>query len=136
MKIVATTLSKYTSTPAIHFLAGELPIEGKLHRDMFSLFYSIWKNPHMKIFSIVKYLLETSSINSKTFSIRLRQISQMYEIEDPLTSLSKDLPSKPVYKEYILTKITAFHERELRFNAEKNSRMKYLVIFVAVPTLQ
>ena len=34
-------LSKYASTPAIHFILGELPIEGKIHRDVFSLFFSI-----------------------------------------------------------------------------------------------
>ena len=64
----------------------------------------------MKIFSIVKYLLETSSIHSKTFSIQLRQISEMYGMDDPLTCLSKDPPSKYTYKEYVLTKITSFHE--------------------------
>ena len=46
-------LSKYASTQAIHFLLGELPIEGKIHRDVFSLFYSIWRNPNSKLFSIV-----------------------------------------------------------------------------------
>ena len=41
-------LSLTAPTPAIHFLTGELPIEGKLHRDVFSLFYSIWANPDLK----------------------------------------------------------------------------------------
>ena len=31
-------LSKTAPTPAIHFLTGELPIEGKVHRDIFSTF--------------------------------------------------------------------------------------------------
>ena len=35
-------------------------------------------------------------------------------------------PSKSKYKEYILTKITAFHEQELRREASKNDMMKYL----------
>ena len=34
-------LSITAPTPSIHFLAGELPIEGKLHKDIFSLFFSI-----------------------------------------------------------------------------------------------
>ena len=49
----------------------------------------------------------------------------MYGIDDPLTCLLKDPPSKHSYKEYILTKITSFHERELRLSAEANSRMQY-----------
>ena len=77
-------LSQQASTSAIHFLLGELPMEGKLHRDMFSLFYSIWSNPESKIFEIVKYLLETSTENSRTWSINLRHISKMYGLEDPL----------------------------------------------------
>ena len=44
------TLSKTAFTPAIHFLTGELPIEGKIHKDIFSLIYSIQYNP-----DIVKY---------------------------------------------------------------------------------
>ena len=31
-------LSKTAATPAIHFVLGELPMEGKIHRDIFSLF--------------------------------------------------------------------------------------------------
>jgi hypothetical protein len=35
-------LSITAPIPAIHFLTGELPVEGKIHRDVFSLFYGIW----------------------------------------------------------------------------------------------
>ena len=31
-------VSKFALTPAIHFLIGELPIEGQIHQDVFSLF--------------------------------------------------------------------------------------------------
>ena len=80
----------------------------------------------MKIFKIVKFLLENSTINSRTWVIRLRQISEMYDIEDPLLCLSRPPPSQSDYKEYILTKITAFHEQELRSAAVNNSRRTYL----------
>ena len=119
-------LSQTAPTPSIHFLFGELPIEAKIHRDMFSLFYSIWTNPSSKIFSIVKYLLETSSENSRSWSIQLRHISKMYNMDDPLTCLTKTPPSKSSYKEYILTKITAFHEHELRTESVDKDKMKYL----------
>ena len=119
-------LSQTAPTAAIHFLFGELPIEAKIHCDMFSLFYSIWTNPNSKIFSIVKYLLETSSENSRSWSIHLRHISKMYKMDDPLECLLKNPPSKATYKEYILTKIVAFHERELRTEAIDKDKMKYL----------
>ena len=96
-------LSKCAPTPAIHFLLGELPIEGKIHRDMLSLFYGVWSNPDTKVFQIVKYLLATSPENSTTWAINLRHICRMYGLEDPLQSLQ-------IYKETILTKITAFYE--------------------------
>ena len=83
-------LSKTAPTPAIHFIFGELPIEGKIHRDMFSLFYSVWCNPDTKIYQIVKYLLSTSPENSRTWVANLRHISEMYNLEDPLTCLQRD----------------------------------------------
>ncbi len=118
-------LSKTAPTPAIHFLAAELPIEGKLHRDMFSLFYSVWTNPGMKIHDIVKYLLDNSPENSRTWSIRMRQLATMYGLEDPLQSILKDPPTKAFFKEQVLTKITAFHENKLRKSALNNSKMLY-----------
>ena len=47
-------------------------------------------------------------------------------MEDPLSCLRRDPPTKSAYKEYVATKITAFHESELRQSASKNSSMKYL----------
>ena len=50
----------------------------------------------------------------------------MYGLEDPSSCLNKDPPSKSSFKENILIKITAFHERELKVAAVNNSRMSYL----------
>ena len=72
-------VSKQASTAGIHFLTGELPIEAKIHRDVFSVFYSVWvvwANPDTKIHGIVKYLLSSSCEDSKTWSIFVRQICQ------------------------------------------------------------
>ena len=114
-------LSRSSNIPAIHFLTGELPIEGKIHRDVFSLFFSIWNNPNTKIYQIVKCLLEMSTENSRTWSIFLRTLSNsIHGLGDPLKCLSRDPPKKSEYKEKVLTKITAFHEKELRQQAESN----------------
>ena len=119
-------LSKSAPTPAIHFLLGELPMEGKIHRDMFSLFFGVWCNPDTKIHQIVKYLLSTSSENSRTWAINMRHITQMYGLEDPLLCLEREAPKKSDYKETVMSKITAFHEHELRTKAKTNEYMKYL----------
>ena len=118
-------LSKTASSVAIHFLGAELPIEGKLNRNMFSLFYSIWTNPQMKIFDIERYLLQNSNENSRTWIIRLRQICKMYSLEDPLSCLLRDPPAKSLFKETVLTKIVAFHENELKIGAINDSRLQY-----------
>ena len=102
-------LSKCASIPAIHFLLGELPMEAKIHKDIFSLFYSVWSNPQSKIYQIVKYLLETSSENSRTWSIHLRNLCRMYGLKDPLENLKNDPPSKSSYKTEVNTKIQSFH---------------------------
>ena len=77
---------------------------------MFSLFFSVWSNPDTKIQQIVEYLLTTSCENSRTWAINLRHIAQMYQLEDPLSCLQKNAPEKEVFKETIMTKITAFHD--------------------------
>ena len=119
-------LSQYAATPAIHFLLGELPIEGKIHRDVFSLFYSVWRNPSSKIFSIIEYLLETSQNNSRTWAIHIKHLAAKYGLPHPLECLKSDPPLKSTFKEYIRTKICVFYERTLREKAQNNSSMKYL----------
>ena len=118
-------LSKTSNTPALHFLLSEIPIEGQIHRDIFALFYSIWSNPNSKIYQIVKYLLEISEPNSRTWSTHLIFLTKKYGLEDPLESLRKDPPNKSIFKETVMTKITAFYEKELRESAKVNNRMKY-----------
>ena len=124
-------LSKTSSIPALHFLTGELPIEGKIHRDVFSLFFGVWSNPNTKIYDIVNNLLKMSTDNSRTWTIFLRQLSSKYGLDDPLTCLKKDPPEKSVFKEHILTKVTAFYEKELRQNSMSNSSMTYLNVSVS-----
>ena len=120
------SLSKTANIPALHFLLGELPIEAQIHKDIFSLFFSVWKNPDCKIYAIVRYLLENSATNSRTWSIHIRNLSEKYGLEDPFECLKRDPPQKSSYKELIQTKICAFYENSLRFSAENNSKMKYL----------
>ena len=120
------SFSKNAAIPAIHFLLGDLPIEGQIHRDIFSLFFSVWKNPNSKIYEIVKYLLQTSQKNSRTWSIHLRHLTEKYGIEDPLSCLKRDPPEKSQFKELIKTKISAYYEKSLRLSAENNSKMIYL----------
>ena len=119
-------LSITAPTPAIHFLTGELPIEGQIHKDMFSLFFSVWSNPATKIYEIVLYILRNSSENSRTWVIHLRHLSRKYGLEDPLVCLARDPPTKSFYKELVATKITAYYENVLRQSASRNSQMNYL----------
>ena len=118
-------LSVSAPTPSIHFMTGELPIEGKIHRDIFSLFYGVWANPDTKIYQIVKYLLETCSENSRTWAAHLKYLSSLYGLEDPLLCLRRNPPTKSSYKELVMTRITAYYEAKLREAADKNSLMGY-----------
>ena len=115
---------------ALYFLTGELPITAKLHRDAFSLFFSIWINPQTKIHKIVCYLLENSPKDSHTWSRHLRNLAQKYDIEDPAITIKKTPPSHKEYSQYILTKITVYHEKELRAASQNNSKMVYLNVNV------
>ena len=75
--------------------------------------YSVWSNPDSKIYNIVKYLLENSSANSRTWSIHLKYLSQLYGLRDPVECLKLDPPSKAQYKEDVQVKICAHYEKEL-----------------------
>ena len=59
-------------------------------------------------------------------TIYLRQLSKLYGLTDPLDCLKMDPPDKAEYKELVLTKISAFHEKKLRIMADSNSSMKFL----------
>ena len=119
-------LSKSSNIPALHFLLGEMPIEGQIHRDLFSLFYNVWSNPDSKIYAIVKYLLEKSTDSSRTWSNHVKFLSKRYQLENPSQCLKRDPPKKSEFKELILTSISNYYESELRTQAKSNSRMQYL----------
>ena len=114
-------LSKYSTTLALYFLLGGLPIEGKIRRNIFLLFSSFCKNPESKIFMITKYPLETTQSNSRTWAAHVRHSSKLYNLPDSLECLKTDAPSKAEYKEYIQTKISAYHENHMRVKASDSS---------------
>ena len=87
-------LSQTSPTPSLYFLCGELPIEGKLHLGLFSLFYNILTNPQTKAFEIVKYILMMSNEKSITWSVHLRIICRMYGLPDPLQLMQDPPPTK------------------------------------------
>ena len=119
-------LSLSAPTPSIHFLTGELPIKGKINKYVFSVFFCIWSNPDTKIYTIVKYLLQNSAENSRTWAMHVRHLSRKYGLEDPLECLRRDPPTHSSYKELISTRITAYYENVLRESASSNSQMEYL----------
>ena len=118
-------LSITAPTPSIHFLTAELPIEAQIHQDVFSLFYSVWTNPQTKIYNIIKYLLQNSNGNSRTWAIHVRNLCKLYKMEDPLSLLFQDPPPKSQFKEYVTTKIVSYHESELRKCALESESMMY-----------
>ena len=123
-------LSKSSNIPALYFLLGEMPIDGQIHRDVFSLFYNVWSNPDSKIYSVVKYLLENSPDSSRTWANHIKFLCRRYQLEDPLEYLKRDPPRKSVFKELILTRICSFYENELRNQAKSNSRMNFLNVSI------
>ena len=94
------------------------------------MFYSVWANPDTKIYQVVKFLMENSCENSRTWAVYIKQLSEKYDLEDPIKCLRRDPPSKGQYKEHILTKITTFHEKQLRQKSLSNSCMQYMNVSV------
>lgn len=120
--------SSRSPIPGIHFLLGELPIAGQIHRDCLALFWSIWRNPNTLVHKVVKYALIHAPDNSRTWSSHLRHITRLYGLPDPLQLLQNSPPSRESWKNSCNTVIYVHYEKKLRFNAESNSGMKRLNI--------
>ena len=123
-------LSKRAPIPSLHFLTGEIPIVAYLHKNVFSLFYNIWCNPHTKIFEIVSYLLKNCPENSHTWCRHIRNLAKVYNITDPLLLIDLTPFKKEDFKNYIRTMITIYYEKKLRYAAQQNSKMLYLNVSV------
>ena len=120
-------LSSHSPIPALHFLLGELPIEGKLHLDVFSLFYTIWANPQTTIHQVTRYILRMTGDTSTTWSAHLRLLCRKYKIPDPLYLMEQEpLWSRERWKTLTKTNVIIEHERDLRAKATPNSKMTYL----------
>ena len=69
---VILCLSKKSNIPALYFLLGELPIEAQIHEDIFSLFFSVWRNSDSKIYQILGNS-QMSNLNVSTTRLRGRR---------------------------------------------------------------
>ena len=119
-------LSQSSPIPAIHFLLGELPVEGMLHIRTLGIFHNIWSNPTTTVYTIVKYVLTMCNNTSTTWSNHVQIICRKYGLPPPLSLLSMPAWPKTQWDTLVKTRITAWHESSLRSLAEHNSKMKYL----------
>ena len=121
-------LSRASPIPALYFLLGELPVEATLHIRTLGLFHNIMSNPNSTVYPMVKYIMQMCSRNSTTWSNHVQLLCLKYGLPPPLSLLKENLPaiSKDNWSILVKTRVTIWHEREIRKLAENNSKMKYL----------
>ena len=119
-------LSDRSPISGLYFIFSEIPMEASIHRDVFSLFYSVLANPQSKIHQVVKYLMEEAADNSRTWSKYVQNLAAKYNLPEPLAMFNDNPMSKESFKTLVMTKITAYHENEQRSSASANSKMRYL----------
>ena len=120
-------LSQSSPKPALFFILGELPIEGRLHMNTLSLFHNIWECPDTTAHQIVKYILKMSGSSSTTWSNHIRLLCLKYGLPDPLYLMEKEAAwEKEKWKCLVRTQITIHYERKLRLEASSNSKLSYL----------
>ena len=117
--------SRSSPVASLYFLSGELPIAAKLHYDLLILFHNVWSNPQTKIFSIVSYILKMSDNKSTTWSVHVRLVCLLYGLPDPLVLLQQVPMTKSAWQTLVKTKLTAYHEHELRSRAQANHKLEY-----------
>ena len=81
----------------------------------------------------MKYLLEKAPSNSRTWTVHTKNLAEKYGISDLLGFLNNPPMKKETFKEMIITKITSFHEAELRSDAVRNSKMEFLNVSLLSP---
>lgn len=126
-KVLRGILKLGPSSPIapLYFLLGELPVEALIHLDTLMLFWSIWANPHTKIYQIVKYLLLISSSKSLTWSSHIRLLCNQYGLPDPLILISSNLWAKELWKSVTRTAVAIYHETKWRKKAATNSKLNF-----------
>ena len=67
---------------------------------------------------------------STTWSHHVRLICQKYGLPNPLALLQGPAMPKPVWKTLVQSKITTYHEKNLRQKAENNYKLRYLNVSV------
>ena len=118
-------LSKSSPNPALHFLLGELPVEGVLHIRTLGLFHNLWCNPNSTVFAMVKYILMMGSDNSTTWANHVQIICEKYDLPPPLALLQTPAWSKSDWNTLVKTRVTVWHERALRLQSLSNSKMEH-----------
>ena len=120
-------LSQSSPVPAIYFLLGELPVEATLHIRTLMLFHNLCTNPDTTVNTMAQYILKMCKANSTTWCNHINLLCQQYGLPPPLELLNYSHQwSKESWKQLVSTRITAWHERNLRKLAENNSKMRYL----------
>ena len=61
----------------------------------------MWINPDTQIHAIVKYLLSSSTDDSRTWAVYVRQVSRQYGLEDPLAA-SENTPLQSQHSSQML----------------------------------
>ena len=120
-------LSKTSSTAALYFLLGQLPVEANVHMGVLTLFHNIWANPHITLHSVVKYILKMCPESSLAWSNHVQILCKKYNLPGPLYLLeSGPAWSHERWKVLVKTKITVWFEKELRIKALTNRNLQYL----------
>ena len=73
-------LSKTSSTAALYFLLGQLPVEANVHMGVLTLFHNIWANPHITLHSVVNYILKMCPESSLTWCNHVQILCKKYNI--------------------------------------------------------
>ena len=99
-------LSSHSPIPCLYFLLGELPIEARIHMDIFSLFFTICSNPATTAHKVVQYLLMMADSSSTTWSAHVRILSRKYNTPDPLVLIQQPSShTKESWKTVVNTKV-------------------------------
>ena len=74
---------------------------------------------------MVLYIMKMAPEKSTTWSNHLRIICKMYDLPDPLSLMQQPAMNKLAWKILVKTKVTVYHENELRGLALANSKLEY-----------
>jgi hypothetical protein len=118
-------LPKRTANAGALLLLGQIPIEGQIHKRMLCTFRNVIANTNSVEQNIAYRQLAIKSNDSKSWFIKIVQITQIYDLPSPY-DLMETPPNKRKWKKLVTDSVNLYWTLKLKDDVNSKTTLKYL----------